>query len=55
MLRNVSAWFERGSLTFTFANNLPPGVDEDDLLAVLVVGMMILVGQAVAELVESLR
>ena len=49
MSRNLNAWFARGSTTFTFAGNLPPGVDEDDLLTFLVIGMLILVGQSVAE------
>jgi hypothetical protein len=49
MARNVGAWIEHGSTTFTFAGNLPPGVDEDDLLVMLVLGMTIFVGQSTAE------
>jgi hypothetical protein len=55
MARNLSAWFERGSTTFTFAGNLPPGVDEDDLLVVLVIGMAILIAQATAEVWRSFQ
>ncbi|MFN8636956.1 MAG: hypothetical protein U0893_24170 [Chloroflexota bacterium] len=55
MIRNLSAWVERGSTSFTFAGNLPPGVDEDDLLALLVIGMAILIGQASAEAWRALR
>lgn len=48
MSRNIAAYAERGSTAFTFAGNLPPGVDEDDLLVVLTVGILVLIGQAVA-------
>jgi hypothetical protein len=49
MVRNLGNWAESGSTAFTFAGNLPPGVDEDDLLIMLVIGMAILIGQATAE------
>lgn len=49
MGRNLNAFVERGTTTFSFAGNLPPGVDEDDLLIVLVVGVLVLIGQAAAE------
>jgi hypothetical protein len=48
MSRNIGAYVERGSTAFTFTGNLPPGVDEDDLLIVLTVGILVLIGQAVA-------
>jgi hypothetical protein len=49
MVSNVSDWWASGRTGFTFAGHLPPGVDEDDLLVILVIGMAILMGQAVAE------
>ena len=49
VVRSLSSWVETGSTAFTFAGNLPPGVDEDDLLIFLVVGMGIQIGQATAE------
>ena len=55
MGRNLIAWFETGSTKFTFTGNLPPGVDEDDMLFFLVVGMMILIGQAAAEAWRATR
>lgn len=55
MSRNIGAFLDRGSTTFTFAGNLPPGVDEDDLLIVLTVGMLVLVGQACAEVWRACR
>jgi hypothetical protein len=55
MVRNLGLWFEQGTTTFTFAGNLPPGVDEDDLLTVIVIGLVILVGQATAEARRAYR
>lgn len=46
---NLRAWGESGRVTFTFAGHLPPGVDEDDLLVFIVVGMLILLIQATAQ------
>jgi hypothetical protein len=53
--RNVVAWAEHGSTTFTFASNLPVGVDEDDLLTVIVIGLLILVAQALGEASRAVR
>jgi hypothetical protein len=55
MLRNFSVWMEQGATTFTFAGNLPPGVDEDDLLAGLVLGSVILLVRATAEAGRVIR
>jgi hypothetical protein len=55
MFRNLGGWFEHGSTTFTFVGNLPPGVDEDDLLPILVIGTGYLIGQAVAEVWRACR
>ena len=55
MTRNVADWAERGSTTFTFAGNLPVGVDEDDLLTVIVIGLLILVAQALGEASRAVR
>lgn len=55
MSRNVAAWAERGSTTFTFTGNLPVGVDEDDLLTVIVIGLLILVVQALGEASRAIR
>lgn len=55
MTRNVAAWVERGSTTFTFAGNLPVGIDEDDLLTVIVIGLLILVAQALGEASRAVR
>lgn len=55
MASNVRDYLEHGSTGFTFAGHLPPGVDEDDLLFYLVVGMAILMGQAVAEAWRAVR
>jgi hypothetical protein len=55
MLRNFSVWMEQGATEFTFAGNLPPGVDEDDLLAGLVLGSVILVVRTTAEAVRIIR
>ncbi len=46
---------EQGATTFTFAGNLPPGVDEDDLLAGLVLGSVILVVLTTAEVGRAIR
>jgi hypothetical protein len=48
MISNLLTWSETGRTVFTFAGHLPPGVDEDDLLAFIVAGLMVLVAQAVA-------
>src|SRR3712207_875045 len=48
IVSNLMAWGDTGRTTFTFAGHLPPGVDEDDLLMIVVVGLMVLVGQAAA-------
>lgn len=55
MFRNLTVWTEQGATTFTFAGNLPPGVDEDDLLAGLVLGTVILVVRATAEAGRVIR
>ena len=55
LVRNLNAWSERGGSSFTFAGNLPPGVDEDELLVILVVGLVIFIIQAVAEVRRALR
>lgn len=55
IIRNLSTWAETGSTSFTFAGNLPPGVDEDDLLVFLVIGMGILIAQATAEAWRALQ
>lgn len=49
MGRHIGLFVEKGSATFTFAGNLPYGVNEDDLLVSFLVGMIVLVGLAVAE------
>jgi hypothetical protein len=49
MARNAIDWFDRGSTTFTFAGHLPPGVDEDDLLVALLIGVLVLIGLAISE------
>lgn len=43
---NLGAWMATGRAGFVFAGHLPPGVDEDDLLIVLIVGVAILVARA---------
>jgi hypothetical protein len=55
MMRNLGVWMDQGATTFTFAGNLPPGVDEDDLLAGLVLGTVILVVRATAEAGRIIR
>ena len=55
MLRNVGAWMKGSTAAFTFVGNLPAGVDEDDLLAGLVLGGVILVIQATAEAARAVR
>ena len=50
ILSNLRAWGETGHPAFTFAGHLPPGVDEDDLLLMIVVGLMVLLGQATSDL-----
>ena len=55
MGRNVAIWAERGTTTFTFAGNLPVGVDEDDPLTVIVIGLLILVAQALGEASRAVR
>ena len=46
---NLKVWGDTGRTMFTFAGHLPPGVDEDDLLIAVVVGLTILLSQAAAE------
>jgi hypothetical protein len=43
---NLGAWMATGRAGFAFAGHLPPGVDEDDLLLVLVVGVLIFFARA---------
>ena len=50
ILSNLQTWGETGRTTFTFVGHLPPGVDEDDLLLIIVVGLMVFVGQATSDL-----
>lgn len=45
---NLTTWISTGRAGFVFTGHLPPGVDEDDLLMVLIVGMMILVSRGFA-------
>src|SRR4051812_4277256 len=55
MSRNLTHWMEQGSTTFTFAGNLPVGVDEDDLLALAIVGLLLFTGQVVGEASRVVR
>jgi hypothetical protein len=55
MSRNVVNWLEQGSTTFTFSGNLPVGVDEDDLLALAIVGLLLFIGQVVGEASRVVR
>ena len=55
MTTNMDAFLGRGITSFTFAGHLPPGVDEDDLLVFLVIGLAILLIQAVAEVWRACR
>jgi hypothetical protein len=55
MFRNLAHWMEQGSTTFTFAGNLPIGVDEDDLLALAIVGLLLFAGQAVGDASRVVR
>ena len=55
MLSNLDAYRETGTTTFKFAGHLPPGVDEDDLIFFLVIGMAILLIQAIAEVWRACR
>ena len=52
ILSNLKAWADTGRTVFTFAGHLPPGVDEDDFLIMIVVGLMVLLGQATSALRE---
>lgn len=45
---NLGSWFTTGQAGFVVAGHLPPGVDEDDLLIVLIVGMTILLARGCA-------
>ena len=55
MVTNLGRWFENGSTTFTFVGHLPPGVDEDDLLPILVIGTGYLIGLSIAEAWRACR
>ncbi len=46
---NLQGWAESGRTVFTFAGHLPPGVDEDDFLVFIVVGLLILLGQTMSQ------
>ena len=46
MVSNLRSWSERGTTGFTFAGHLPPGVDEDELLVVLVFGLIFVLAHA---------
>jgi hypothetical protein len=54
LVRHRNLWFERGQTTFTFAGNLPPGVDEDELLVMLVFGLIFIIIHAVADVRDCL-
>jgi hypothetical protein len=55
LVSNLLTWQSTGVPGFRFASHLPPGVDEDELLIVLVVGLLILIGQAFKAANEALR